>query len=74
MDKSQITTDKRVYIPAGCGYTDYTSGITRFCRAVNNIRCEVISENKGVVYLFSDDNHKLYTDNYIIQELTNETL
>ena len=69
MDKINITTGKKVYIPSGCGYTDYTTGITRFCRALNNVHCTVVSIDKNTVYLISDDNRKLYTGTDIIQDI-----
>ena len=68
MDKSQITHNKKVYIPSGCGYTDYTSGIDRFCRDLNNINCTVVSVHNSIVLLISEDNRKLHTGTNIIQE------
>lgn len=68
MDKSLIMTGKKVYIPSGCGYTDYTTGITRFCRALEDIHCTVVGMDKLTVYLLSDDNRKLHTSTNIIQE------
>jgi hypothetical protein len=59
--------DDKVTIKQGYGYTDYTNGIERFCRALEPIKGVIITINKNTLYIKTDDNRKVHTDKNCVE-------
>jgi len=57
-----MKANDKVTIKQGYGYTDYTTGIQRFCRAIEPVSGIVVSVDKQTVYIKTDDNRKVFTN------------